>query len=189
MSDYDETYDMGVQRHWSDQDIFAYNQPTNTNRGFTPQPNPPPEAQAPQEQFAHQPGVMPPTDSYQYAPKVPKAMPYPINRVISPSVIPTWQGGSLGALPILQSSGTLSPVLSLLGGGIVGYAFGGWKGAAGGALVIAGANNLGVSGSDQPGLHLAAAAAGLGIGGYIVYRLSKGKSVMPNPPRWIRRIK
>lgn len=185
MPDFDQTYDMGVQKHWQDSDLFADNPPLH--RGFEPAPNPAPGPPPPKQSYMPPPGVMPPADSYQQAPQVPPPMPPPPGRVVSPHSLPSWQPGtmaSFGAMPGMQQ-GPLSPILSLIAGGVVGYALAGWKGAAGGALMIMGANNLGLAGTEQPGMHMGVAAVGLGLGGYILYKSSKGTSLVPNPPKWL----
>lgn len=94
----------------------------------------------------------------------------------------------MGAVPILGESGSLSPLLATVAGGVIGYMLAGWKGSIGGAMVVLGANNLGLAATDKPMLRLGVAALGIGVGGYFVHMASKASPVRPNPPKWLKQV-
>jgi hypothetical protein len=132
---------------------------------------------------------MPPVDPMQTASHIPPLMPKPPGRYVQPSQLPSWNsGGSVGAVPVVGESGTLSPLLATAAGGAVGYMFGGWSGAVGASMVVLGANNLGLVGTDKPALRLAVAAIGIGLGGYVVSKASKGQKAIPNAPSWLKKV-
>jgi hypothetical protein len=53
--------------------------------------------------------------------------------------------------------------------------------------MVVGANNLGLAG-EKTAMRLGAAAIGLGVGGYVVHSAAKQTSLVPNPPKWLRKI-
>lgn len=183
---FDQNFVQGAQRDWPDSDL---NPPNPMPRpGYSPPPNPMPGPPPPQQSYMPPPGVMPPIDQFQSAPPIPPPMPMPPRRYINPRQMPSWNPTyGMGTVPVIADSGPVSPVLALLAGGILGYAFGGWKGSLGSALVIVGANNLGLAG-ERTAMRLGVAAVGLGLGGYLVHSAVKKTSVLPNPPSWLRRV-
>jgi hypothetical protein len=118
-------------------------------------------------------------------------MPLPRRRYVNPQQLPSWNSTygvqGTGSVPYLADGGAISPLLTLLAGGTVGWVLGGWKGAAGTALVMIGANNLGLAG-EKTAVRLGVAALGLGVGGYMIHSAAKKTSLVPNPPSWLRRV-
>lgn len=186
---FDQSFVNGAQRHWSDSELNPQSPPPAP--GYNPEPNPPPGPPPPQESYMPPPGVMPPFDQFQSPPPIPPPMPFPQQRYVNPRRMPTWNptysGNAVGTVPVLTDAGPISPLLTLLAGGAIGYAFGGWKGSVGSAMVMIGANNLGLAG-EKTAMRLGVAALGLGLGGYMVHSAVKKTSLVPNPPKWLRRV-
>ena len=183
--DFDQTFVAGAQRDWPD---FDLNPPNRTPRpGYNPPANPKPGPPPPQSQYMPPAGVIPPADQFQSAPPIPAPMPLPMRRYIAPGQHPTWSSSGVGAVPVLSDGGAISPLLAIMAGGIAGYMLSSWKGGIGTAMMVVGANNLGLAG-EKTAMRLGAAAIGLGVGGYLVRSAAKNTSLIPNPPKWLQRI-
>lgn len=182
---FDQTFVAGAQRDWPDSDL---NPPNRMPRpGYNPAGNPPAGPPPAQAQYMPPPGIMPPTDQFQSGFPIPPPMPLPSRRYIAPGQHPTWSSSGVGMVPILSDGGSISPVLALVAGGIAGYMMGDWKGAIGAALMVVGANNLGLAG-EKTAMRLGAATVGFGLGGYMVHSAAKKTSLVPNPPKWLQKI-
>lgn len=183
--DFDQAFIAGAQRDWPDSDLYRPN--PGPRPGYNPGANPPPGPAPMPENYMLPDAVMPPVDQYQNGFAIPPPMPLPARRYIAPRQIPSWNSSGVGLVPVLSDGGATSPILAIAVGGIAGYMLGSWKGAVGTALMVLGANNLGLAG-EKTAMRLGAAAVGIGLGGYIVHSTAKKTSLVPNPPKWLRKI-